>query len=124
MIKMNKPKKLEFRPFSLYVSKDILKKIFERGYEEVAFSNEGKWSKNRNERIARMCVFFSKDATRETYEHHEIIDGTVIRALKPYGVAPISDNQLEERLKLNHIELGKRRKITDVLKDIIGWEFR
>jgi hypothetical protein len=116
-------KKLEFRPFSLYAPKDVIKKKFNEGYKEVAFSFEGKWTRKSSERIARMCAFFSEDGRIETYEHHEIDDVSAIYAIKPQE-REFTEEYLKEYLKNKHIGLGKRRKITDVLQDIIGWDFR
>lgn len=117
-------KKLEFRPYSLYATKEVMQKKLNEGFEEIAFSYEGEWPKIRNDRIARMCVFFSPDRRIETYEHHEIDDVTVIRALTPFGVDFKGEDGLKERLEQGHIRLGKRRGIVDVLQDIIGWEYR
>jgi len=121
---MTNAEKLEFRPYSLYVSREILQEKLEEGYEEVAFSYEGRWPRDRTDRITRMCVFFSPDGKIETYEHHEIADITVIRAIKPYQVTLRDNRHLGGRLEGCCIGVGKRRKITDVLQDAFGWEFR
>jgi len=120
---MSKPKKLEFRPFSYYLPKEMLQKKLEEGFIAVAFSYEGGWIKHNQERISRMCAFFRSMETG-TYEHYEFADETVIRKIKPYEMGPFDYKELQNRLKVHSIKLGERRSIQIVLKDICGWEFR
>lgn len=120
-------KKLESRPYSLYASKAVMQKELERGFEEVAFSFEGGWFRNKQDRIPYMCVFFSKDGKFETYENREFDDVTVIRKTEPSPgtYVPLKNEELKEYLRQRNIAgLGERRKITSVLDDIIGWELR
>ncbi|MBS3090035.1 hypothetical protein J4461_04140 [Candidatus Pacearchaeota archaeon] len=115
-------KQKEIRPYSLYAAREIFQRKIQEGYEEVAFSNEGEW--HQQERIVRMCAFYSPDGEIETYEQHEIDDLIVIRASKPFGVTFKTGKGLKERLKPYNLTLGEKRKVRDVLNDIIGWEFR
>ena len=118
-------KKLEIRPYSLYASMEVMHKRLAEGFEEVAFSFEGDWYKNGQERIPHMCIFFSKDGRVETYEHREIDDLTIIRTVSPYGGICLKEKNIQEYLRQRNIAgLGEKRTITSVLEDAFGWEFR
>ncbi len=115
----------EVRPYSLYLSKDILQQSLNKGYEEVAFSMEIGGYYKTSERIVRMSVLYHPDGNILTYEHREIDDSSLFRRLKPFKYSLKDKRELSEfRLKQFNVKLGEKRNIRNVLDDIIGWEFR
>lgn len=114
----------EFRPYSVYVEKEVLERKIREGFSEIAFSNDGSWSRERRERIARACVFYHPDGHLETYEYHEMIDSDVIRVVLPFEREFEDDKTPLKNFKMYKLKLGEKRKITEVLGNIIGWEFR
>ena len=119
----------EFRPYLVYAPKKLLENQKDKGYTEVAFSIYRPlvdYFMNRKGRVVmpKMCSFFHPDGRVSTYEQRGIDDVSVIRFLKPWLNKFKDDKEHNERLKLFSVKLGKKRKIEDVLSDLIGWELR